>query len=145
MSCSAQSCCVHFLCLSHPDYLASRDRGTHRKGVQHPGEEVEGVQRGADSPARPPLSRHEAHLRVQTACGLHQLWRQLLFSGKPSSSAWAPQELLQSPLPPWIPQIQGSLSLTIQEGFLLWAIRNGAPASLVTIPGYMEPGTRPQP
>lgn len=56
------------VCLSHPrltrrpDYHPPCDRGAHREGVQHPGEEVEGVQRGADAPARPAPSWHEGHL-----------------------------------------------------------------------------------
>lgn len=53
------------VCLSHPrrpDYHPPCDRGAHREGVQHPGEEVEGVQGGADAPARPAPSRHQGHL-----------------------------------------------------------------------------------
>lgn len=147
LSCSTQSN-LHFLSLSRPclmrrpDYHAPSDGGAHREGVQHPGEEVEGVQRGADTPARPPPPRYQGHLRVQTPCRLHQLRWQLLFLGKPDPSTRTPQGLLQPPVTPWLPQVQGSFPLSNEEGLLLRALRNG-----LSVPtcSNIKPGTRRQP
>lgn len=102
---------LHFLCLycpcllCRPDCHTPCDGGAHREGVQHPSEEVEGVQRGADTPARTSPSRHEGHLWIQTPCCLHQLRRQLLFPREPNPSTRTPQVLLQPPLTPWLPQV----------------------------------------
>lgn len=61
---SERAACLHFLPPSAPPsgHHAVRDRGAHREGVQHPGEEVERVQGGADAPAGPPPPRHPGHL-----------------------------------------------------------------------------------
>lgn len=138
-------CVSHPRVTRHPDYHPPRVRGAHREGVQHPGEEVEGVQRRADAPARPAPSRHEGHLWVQAPCRLHQLWWQLFFPGEPSPSTGTPQVLFQPPLTPWLPQVQGSFPLPNQEGFLLGAIRNRRPAASVATCRDIEPGARTQP